>query len=146
MFSTLCVDGVTDLVDDGAPETVSLEFTATGTYRCGMCGEDLVETVNGVESESDEPCCGDEHEPERVALSWCNSAAISVDEADDSVTVAISVGDPRGAFTFTVRRIPDDAAGELAGRLVLHLPYSAQPAPHMPLTALHDGTYLVGAQ
>jgi hypothetical protein len=146
MFSTLYVDGVTDLVDDGAPETVSLEFTVTSTYQCGVCGADLVETVNGVESEAEEPCYGDEHAPERVALSWCNSAAISVDEADDSVTVAISVGDPRGAFTFTVRRISDDVPGELAGRLVMHVPYSAQPAPHMTLTELHDGTYLVGVQ
>jgi len=148
MFSTLYVDGApVDLMDD-VPETVTVEFAAAaGTYRCRACGEELAETVTGFEPDSGDPCCADdeEHDAERVPLSWCNSAAISVDESGDAVTVATSVGDPRGAFAFAIRRIPDDTAGDLAGALVMHVPYPMQPSPHMPLTPLHDGTYLVGA-
>lgn len=84
------------------------------------------------------------HVPRRVPLSWVNSAAIDTDDKDDSVTVSISIGDPRGAFCFTVRRIPDDADSDLAGRLVLHVPYPAEPMPHEPLTEHHPGTYLIG--
>lgn len=84
------------------------------------------------------------HVPERVPLSWVNSAAIDADDKDDSVTVSISVGDPRGAFTFTVRRIPDDAESDLAGRLLMHLPYPGHPLPHEPLTEHHPGIYLIG--
>ena len=84
------------------------------------------------------------HVPERAPLSWVNSAAIDADDKDDSVTVSISVGDPRGAFCFTVRRIPDHAESHLAGRLLMHLPYPGHPLPHEPLTEHHPGTYLIG--
>lgn len=84
------------------------------------------------------------HDPERIPLSWCNSAAVHTDESEDSVTVSISVGDPRGAFTFTIRRVPDDAEGDLAGRLIMHTPYTGEPMPHAALTVLHEGTHVVG--
>nr|MDT0665564.1 hypothetical protein [Micromonospora sp. DSM 115978] len=74
-----------------------------------------------------------------------NHAGVTTDDAVDSVTVHVSVGDPRGAFTFTVRRVPDDADSVLAGRLLLHVPHPDAPMGHLPLTALHDGTYLIGA-
>ncbi|MFD8493365.1 hypothetical protein [Amycolatopsis sp. NPDC059657] len=69
---------------------------------------------------------------------------VGVDEDEDSVTLAISVGDPRGAFTFTVRRVPDDVDGPLAGRLIMHTPYPTEPLPHEHLTPLHPGTHLIG--
>jgi hypothetical protein len=164
-------DPVQDVEDDTV--RVSLEFgwdTCTG-YRCTACGGDLTETTDGFETDdADGQLCPDydptdhdpgnepddngdgdgpeygkgPHVPARVPLSWVNSAAIDTDEKDDSVTVSISVGDPRGAFCFTVRRIPDDADGELSGRLVLHVPYPGEPLPHRPLTEHHTGTYLVG--
>jgi len=84
------------------------------------------------------------HAPERVPLSWVNSATVDTDGKDDSVTVSVSVGDPRGAFCFTVRRVPDHAEGDLAGRLLLHVPYPGEPLPHQQLTAHHPGTYLIG--
>lgn len=84
------------------------------------------------------------HSPERIPLSWVNSAVIDTDEKDDSVTVSISVGDPRGAFCFTVRRIPDGADCEIAGRLVMHVPYPGEPLPHERLTEQRPGTYLIG--
>lgn len=81
------------------------------------------------------------HEPEPMPLSWVNSAGIHTDADGDSVTVTISVGDPRGAFAFTVRRVtPDD--GE--PYLVMHTPYPGEGLPHMPLTRISDGTYRIG--
>ncbi|MFJ8965342.1 hypothetical protein ACIRG5_38750 [Lentzea sp. NPDC102401] len=132
--------------------TVSLEFPwENGPDRhCTRCGEDLVETSNGYEDDSGSSVCDEDsgealpHEAGQVPLSWVNSATIDADEAEDSVTVSISVGDPRGAFTFTLRRVPDDAVGDLGGRLVLHVPYPGEPCPHRQLTALHPGAFVVG--
>lgn len=53
------------------------------------------------------------------------------------MSVSVSVGDPRGAFTFTIRRRPD------TGALLLHVPYAGEPMPHARLTELHPGTYEV---
>jgi hypothetical protein len=157
MTAVLHVDSEQSQVEDDSV-TVSLEFpweTAT-EYRCSACGEPLAEITTGhVDPSGDSECpfyeSGEEdgpdvgpHAPERTPLSWVNSAVIRVDDVEDAVTVSISVGDPRGAFRFQVRRIPDDAPGELAGRLVLHVPYPDEPSPHQQLTALHAGTYLIG--
>lgn len=46
---------------------------------------------------------------------------------------------PRGAFTFTVRRRPD------TGDLLLHVPYPGEGMPHMTLTEDHPGTYRIGS-
>lgn len=83
------------------------------------------------------------HVPVPSPLSWWNSSAIDVDPNDNSVTVTISVGDPRGAFVFTVRQVePDDGAPYL----IMHTPYPGQGWAHMPLTYLHGseaGAYRV---
>lgn len=63
-----------------------------------------------------------------------NSASLNFDDDEQSCTVTISVGDPRGAFAMTVRRTPD-------GKLILHVPHETEPMPHMPLRKLHEGTY-----
>lgn len=84
-------------------------------------------------------------------LSWCNSAAVTLTHEQDEVQVSISVGDPRGAFVMSVRRIPamHDADGnvtnpDLAGRLMLYVPHPEQGFLHMPLTLHHDGAYVIG--
>jgi len=69
-------------------------------------------------------------------LDWLNSAKITVDADEDSVSCLVSVGDPRGAFCMTVRRLPD-------GRIVLHLPHPGESMPHMTTEALHEGTLVV---
>jgi hypothetical protein len=161
MFAALFADG-RPVDSDPDTESVSLEFDTDGlpVWRCRACGEDLTETADGYEADPAGPVCwayepADDtesgpdygegpHDPERIPLSWCNRAGIRVDEAADSVTVSLSVGDPRGAFTFTLTRVPDDGAGDLAGRIVLHTPYPDEPCPHMPLTPVRPGTYLVG--
>ncbi|MGC7093969.1 hypothetical protein ACPZ19_04835 [Amycolatopsis lurida] len=150
MLAALSVDGTPAEVPDEFPATVALEFdTDTTTHRCRACGTELVETMCGFEDEFGDTACPDSddgpHAAERIPVSWCNSAAVHTDESGDAVTVSISVGDPRGAFTLTIRRVPDDTDGDHAGRLIMHTPYATQTTPHMELTPLHDGTFLVGA-
>jgi len=69
-------------------------------------------------------------------LDWLNSARITTDPEDDAVRCAVSVGDPRGAFVFTVRRLSD-------GRLVIHVPHPGESTPHVETSQMHEGTLLV---
>lgn len=69
-------------------------------------------------------------------LTWLNSARITTDPESDSVHCLVSIGDPRGAFCFTVRRCPD-------GRIVLYLPYPGDTMPHEKTVELHAGTLQV---
>ncbi|QGK70302.1 hypothetical protein GIY23_12895 [Allosaccharopolyspora coralli] len=160
----LAVDGDMITTQDFDDDSTALRFeNADDTaWRCTACGARLIEDGDGVADESGRVECvaydpdddpdhdGDTgpeagegpHRAERVALSWANSAAIHTDPGEDSITVTISVGDPRGALAFSVRRIPDDADTN-AGRLILHTPYPGEPMPHVDLTEDHTGTYWV---
>jgi len=74
----------------------------------------------------------------RGPLAWLNSARITTNPKDDAVTCAVSIGDPRGAFAFTVRRLPD-------GRIIIHMPYPKEGLPHMETAELGGpGTLVVG--
>ncbi|MDA0565164.1 hypothetical protein LG943_12680 [Streptomonospora sp. S1-112] len=151
MFAILTVNG--ELVDAGeSVESCHVDLNpeqAWPSHTCRSCGEGLTrETAGWVDSNGDSRCPGNDdadHDPEPTPLAWCNSAAILTDEDDDAVTVTLSVGDPRGAFAFTVRRVPDDAHGPAAGRLILHVPQPGDPYPHVALTEVHPGTYLLGS-
>lgn len=132
------------------PERVQVEFTEDDATRtCKRCGQDIhgngdvwkhddtgsqfcqAHLVDDFDPDEDEDVPTAEPES-RGAADICNSASLNFE--DDSVTVSISVGDPRGAFAMTVRRTGD-------GRLILHVPYEGEPMPHMPLKKLHEGTY-----
>ena len=39
---------------------------------------------------------------------------------------------------------PDDAGGRFTGRLILHVPDPKDLSPHMRLTAIRPGTFLIG--
>lgn len=109
-------------------------------WECSECGERFEEQP-GVDEECEfnECTCDLGHECERVSvpLEWVNSAGIALDEEDDAVRLSISIGDPRGAFVFTVRRM-------VSGELVMHLPYPGMSFAHEELTELHPGTYRIG--
>jgi len=77
------------------------------------------------------------YEQEPGALTWLNSARVTADPDEDAVRFAVSVGDPRGAFVFTVRRLND-------GTLVMHVPHPGDSCLHAPLTPLHEGTFRIG--
>ena len=66
-------------------------------------------------------------------LSWLNSARIVADVDNDEVIALVSVGDPRGAFSVTFRRLPD-------GRILIHLPTPGEGMPHLDTRELHPGT------
>lgn len=161
MFATISIDSEPVEREDATEvENVLVEFDTDNeeTHRCRACGEPLTqegdtftggrEGVQCLENVLDEPDAeGNDygpHDPEPIALTWVNSAGIHLNEGDDSVTVTISVGDLRGAFAFTVRRIPADADSELAGRLIMHMPYPGEGSPHMATKELHPGTLLIG--
>lgn len=154
------------LASDIEDETSSVALeNANGTeWRCAACDAELSEDVDGYTDETGSQICDaydpDEdpdirdgesapdigegpHWPERIPLSWTNSAGIHTDPDEDSITLTVSVGDPRGAFAFTVRRVPDDTDMH-AGRLMLHVPSPEDITPHAGLTPVHPGTYRVG--
>ena len=68
-----------------------------------------------------------------MPLGWMNSASIVTDADDDAVRFFVSVGDPRGAFQFTVRRMPD-------GELLIQTPTTGDSFLHRPLRELFPGT------
>ena len=147
MWPTLYVDGEAQQLDDQL-ERVHVDVDDNGEqpkYRCSQCGDDLPDADEpGAVPETECPNNDDQpHDAESIPLAWVNHAAISLDEKDDAVHVSISVGDPRGAFVFTVRRLPD-TAHEHPGRLIMHTPYPGEGMPHEVLTQLHDGTFLIG--
>lgn len=151
----------TETFDDDS-SVISFENAENSAWRCTACGDALSEEVDGYADETGSLTCraydpdddpdhdGDTgpddgkgpHHPQRVPLSWANGTAIRTDPDEDSITVTISIGDPRGAFAFTVRRIPDGAETN-AGRLILHTPYPGEPMPHRELIEDHAGTYWV---
>ena len=102
---------------------------------CGMLLNDDGYTVDGNEADCREAESDHDdypaHRPEYIPGSFANSASISIGD-DDSVTVTISVGDPRGAFAMQVHR--NDA-----GELFLSVPDPSDGMPHMNLTAIRPG-------
>lgn len=119
---------------------VEMTFGDDGTI-CTGCGDLIEEYADGWRGEDDgETVCPDlgTHNPGRIPLSWCNSAGIHPEPDGDSITVTLSVADPRGAFCMSIRRTED-------GRLLLHVPHPDEGWLHAPLAPVHPGTYAVGA-
>lgn len=150
-----CHREISEVTDRHGVTTLDDEFGASRcednpeTPECPACegrGEltnpegDLVTTCPTCEGDGE---VNGPHVKPTGPSTWLNSAQIHLSDQEDSVTVSISVGDPRGGFSFTVRRIPADSGAEHAGQLIMHLPYPNEPLPHMTLTPLHTGTYLI---
>ena len=77
-------------------------------------------------------------EQEPGPLTWLNSARVVADPEEDAVHCVVSVGDPRGGFCFTGRRITD-------GTLIIHTPHPNEGMPHEDITEIRPGTYQVGS-
>lgn len=154
MYATLYVDGEAQSIEDEY-ERVSVDVDderMRPKFRCARRREDLPD-VDEPGAVAGSECLDREladdgsyppHEAEGSPLSWVNHAAITLSEEEDSVTVSISVGDPRGAFAFTIRRMPDREEAVYPGRLLMHLPYPGEPMPHEDLEHIQHGTYLIG--
>ena len=125
--------------EDGAPPLVCLHCGEEidhdgegGYHHLDPSDDDNPQLCDGFEPDDED----NQAEPAPTPLAWCNSAGLTLDPDDDAVHVRVSIGDPRGAFVMTVRRLPD-------GRIVLHLPYPGQPMAHAVTAPLHDGTLVV---
>ena len=109
-------------------------------HKCAECGHEWTDEEEGADECAEVGCWCEEIDSEETEgtgpLSWLNSAGIHID--DDEARVTLSVGDPRGAFCFTMRRAGD-------GTLLLHTPHPGEGLPHMGLKPLHDGTYEVSS-
>jgi hypothetical protein len=70
------------------------------------------------------------------AFSWVNSAGIHLNEQDDTIDLAISLGDPRGAFIMRLYRTAN-------GQIRMEVPYPEQGFLHLPLRELGRGVYAV---
>lgn len=140
--------------------TATIHPDTEGTHRCKACGLALdlditFEAVDNpyripadqcIDTDLDDNDNHDEHDPEPIPLSWLNHAGVQLDPDNDRVTLHISVGDERGAFTFTVERI-DNPGHENHGRLLMFQPKANDtgwPPQHETLTQINDGAFLIG--
>lgn len=115
------------------------------SIKCIHCGEELnedtpsgtpLETLMDGTTECDDNDDG-LHEPVTVPFTWAKNIAVSFDEDNDEIELAIATGEPRGGWTFKLRRTPD-------GVVLMHLPYADMSAPHEPIRELHPGTFAIG--
>lgn len=154
MPSVLSIDGRQLRFIEEDSVSLALQFpTEAALHRCRACGEELVETSHGYQADSSASLCPEaqiitdshgSHDPAPVPLSWIRSAAVSVDATQDAMSVRVAVGNPHGVFELMVRRVPVDAPGVLAGRLLLHVPSPDPSGSHSELASVHPGTYVIG--
>lgn len=117
------------------------ENNSLSGIRCAHCGEDLDEddptrTLHGGETECPNNDDGP-HQMEYAPLTWAKNITISLDEEDDRIELVISTGDPRGGWSFVLRRTPD-------GAVMMHLPHAEMGDPHEPIQELRPGTFVIG--
>jgi hypothetical protein len=116
------------------------------TLECSSCRRELTEHSQGYLDDEDSRTCRDVeplqlHTPVEAPLSWLNSAAINPDPDDNSISLLVSIGDPRGAFCMYLRKTPD-------GQIIMDVPHPDQNNLHMPLTPVYKdalGAYKVGS-
>ena len=146
----LTVNGSPELLEDDA-----LNLTAhfeEGDY-CAHCGDLIAEYSEWVHDSSGQVWCHDLTDDEAAgdddatsatpaAAVPGNWAGVTVDPAGESVRVEISVGDPRGCLTMTLRRVRGEDGTE---RLLLHVPHPEDSTPHVALREIAPGTYQIGA-
>ena len=85
-------------------------------------------TISNPDAENGMPVAG--------GVSWLNSASMEVSADKDEVTFTASVGDPRGAFVFRIRRLTD-------GRMLISTPHPGEGLAHMETEQVSDGLLMV---
>lgn len=111
--------------------------------RCSACGKELSDDEPTQDLDGDTACWvrgeGDApHTPELNPLTWAKNIAVSFDEERDEIELAIATGEPRGGWTFKLRRDPK------TGVVYMHLPHADMEGPHEPIRELHPGTFAIG--
>lgn len=153
VIDSITVDGTEIDLDNEVRDEGTVDVTvALGKAErilCVMCCEEIEEYPSGWihgkhagPASGERRCNGDDDDeptyatPPDVGPRFANWVSCTV--KDDSVHVNVSVGDPRGSFQMTAWQRDD-------GTVLLALPYAGEPAPHVALTRISDGTYIVGA-
>lgn len=110
---------------------------------CAHCGHAIAEYGEWLHDDTGEAACADgETNATPAPHAPGNWAGITIDDEGEAVQVQISVGDPRGCLTMTLRRVTND---EGESTLLLHVPHADDSTPHVALTPMHPGTFKVGA-
>lgn len=129
------IDGETpgELVEDDET-SVSVEFDPDYACTCPDCGAFIPDPTNPGDGDHEPDCGSSEWEPSGPGT-IANGAGVRVSDGPGGpeVSVWLSVGDPRGAFCMTLRRISD-------GSLILHLPHPGETMAHVETEELHPGT------
>lgn len=109
--------------------------------KCVHCDEELNEADPTVTAEDDDPECAANddgpHEKMWAPLTWAKNIAITFDEENDQIDLAIATGDPRGGWVFRLYRNSE-------GAVIMHLPHADMDGPHEPIRELHPGTFAIG--
>jgi hypothetical protein len=127
-------------------------------WRCINCEERFTEDAKD-EVEDDEECvqaeCSAGHDCDEVEdpvaepcqrthdlvndpqpFTWVNGASIRLNEESDQIDLAISIGDPRGAFVMSLFRTRD-------GQIRMEVPHPEDGFLHLPLRQLGRALYAV---
>ena len=146
-----------DLTVNGSPELLEdndLNLTASieeGDY-CAHCGDLIAEYSEWVHDSSGQVWCHDLTDDEAAddddataatpaPVAPGNWAGVTIKPDEETTQVEISVGDPRGCFTMTLRRVRDS---EGRARLFLRVPHPEDSTPHASMREVHPGYYEIG--
>ena len=146
----LTVNGTPELLED---DDLNLTASIEGGDYCTHCGDSIAEYVTGWEHDTtgarwcndltDEEAAEDDDAtaatPAPVAPG--NWAGVTIEPDEETTQVEISVGDPRGCLTMTLRRVRDEDG---TARLFLRVPHPEDSTPHAPMREVHPGYYEIG--
>ena len=146
----LTVNGTPELLED---DDLNLAASIEGGDHCTHCGDSIAEYVTGWEHDAtgarwcndltDEEAAEDDDAtaatPAPVAPG--NWAGVTIEPDEETTQVEISVGDPRGCLTMTLRRVRDEDGTE---RLFLRVPHPEDSTPHASMREVYPGYYEIG--
>lgn len=132
-------------IDARSADSVSATFQLPEDRICKHCGQPVTSDDEGetwTHEDTELSACDPDQLDTGVDSATATPATIApgnwigftTSPEKQETRVEISVGDPRGSFTMTVRRLDD-------GRLILHVPHPETAEAHMRTRELHPGTY-----
>lgn len=122
------------LDDDNIDITAHIDDDA----RCAHCGEGLVEDDDAWVHDHDISTDCDATPTKRAPGNW---VGFTLDAERESTQVQISLGDPRGCLTMTVRKGVDPRTGEEC--MMLDVPHADDALPHVEIKHVYDGTFVI---
>lgn len=127
------ISNETFIEDDSADVTAHI-----GEARCAHCGEDVVEDGDAWVHDDDISTDCDATPTKRAPGNW---VGFTLDAERESTQVQISLGDPRGCLTMTVRKGVDSRTGEEC--MMLDVPHADDDLPHVEIEHAYGGTFVI---